>query len=230
MAQKYKVGYRSRRSKRLIILAVVIIVAGAGLYAVYVQFRKSTQVVIKNSAGTSQPFDIPNSKTLHYDQGFFGFDAPSDWKLIKHDTAPYDLYSYRSTLKNADNRYLDIYADKIPLTLAVNKSVAVRTQGGILSHGMVSENCTSFNTAPPRTVGGSQALTVNAKWDGVVFVCDLDNINRNAVGTSAADSINKVTLTGPTNGSHSYFFVYNDNNYTPDYTIFYNILESFIAK
>jgi hypothetical protein len=235
MPKTYRVGHRSRRSRRAIIFAVFLLVVGGGIYYAYTQFQKDTQPVIHNSPGSTHAQDIPNSQTKHFDQGVFAYDAPADWSLLKHDTAPYDLYSYRSTLKNADNRYLDIYVDKIPLSLAVNKAVAVRAQGNNLSHGQASDNCTTFTNGGHQTAGQQQfssanPLTVAAKWDGVEFICDNDNTTRNVIGTSSPGNINKVTLTSLTTGLHSFFFVYTDNNSTPDYSIFYKMLETFIVK
>ncbi len=229
-AKTYQIGHRRRRSWRLLIVGLLaVILVGVVAYA-YLQFRTDTQVVIKNSPGSTHPLVIPNAKTKHIDQGLFAFDVPADWKLIKHDTAAYSSYSYQSTLANADNRYLDIYIDKLPRTLAVNKAVKVQSQGSTLTHGEVSENCITYTTGSPRTAGGSQPLTVAAKWDGVDFLCDTDNTLRNVVGTSAPGTINQVILAGQTGGSHPLFFVYTDNNATPEYSIFYNILESFVVN
>lgn len=231
MSQKtYEIGQRRHTTRKLAILGIILLLLSAtGAYG-YQQFKKETAPVIQNSAGRTYEQKIPNAETQRFDLGTFGFDAPADWKLIKHDTAPYNLYSYRSTLTNADNRYLDVYVDSVPQKLAVNKAVAVRPQGNNLSHGMVSENCTTFTTAGTVPSGAAKPLAVPAKWDGVEFLCDNDNVMRNVVGTSSPSQINKVTLVGPTAGTHSFFFVYTDNNATPAYDIFYKMLESVAVK
>lgn len=74
-------------------------------------------------------------------------------------------------------------------------------------------------------------MAVPAKWDGVDFLCDMDSKFRNVVGSSSPGNINKVTLTSQTSFTpHSFFFVYEDNNYNPEYTIFYEMLDSFKVK
>lgn len=220
----------SGRRKRLVVaLLILILLAGGGIWYLYRQFQIQTAPVIRNAKGTSREMVIPQSETKHFDQGFFGFDLPSDWKLIQQANAPYSLFSYQSTLKNADNRYLDIYADSVPVTMAVNKAVAVKSQGGNLSHGLVSENCTEFMSGA-NTPGSVKQLAVPAKWDGVEFLCDNDSKTRNVVGTGSVGNINKVVLKGASGSTHSFFFVYTDNNYTPDYTIFYKMLDSFTVK
>lgn len=56
-------------------------------------------------------------------------------------------------------------------------------------------------------------------------------INDYIVGTSsAASGTNKVELAGPTTGKHVFFFVYNDQNISPDAVIFQEALRSFRAK
>jgi kynureninase len=59
----------------------------------------------------------------------------------------------------------------------------------------------------------------------------MDSRTRNVVGTSSPGNINKVTLTNLNSASrHDFFIVYEDNNYNPDYSIFYGMLESFAVK
>jgi hypothetical protein len=235
MADKtYQIGRRHRRSKKLIVMIIVVLLVAGGSGYLYRQYSKETTAVIKNPAGTTKPLVIPNSQQQHFDYGLFSFDAPVDWKLVKHDTAPYSLYSYRSTLKNADNRTLDIYADGLPQNLAVNKAVDVRGQGATLSHGVASDNCTTFTSGGQQGAGmqgsSGKPLTIPSKWNGVEFICDNDNTTRNVIGTSAPGMVNKVVLNGPTGGQHAFFFVYTDNNATADYNIFYKMLDSFTVK
>jgi hypothetical protein len=230
MPRKSDENDHKRLKRRLIIAAILAALLAAGGYYLYQEFKRQTQPVIKNASGSSREQEIPNSETQRFDYETFAFAAPLDWKLIKHETAPYNLYSYRSSLKNADNRYLDIYIDKIPETMAVNKAITVRPQGKQLAHGLVSENCTTLAAAPAKSASGAKPLSYTAKWDGAEFNCDNDNVMRNVVGTSAPGSVNKVTLAGPTTGSHTVFFVYTDHNATPDYSIIYNILSSFTVK
>lgn len=226
----YEVGHRRRRNWRLAILAMLaLVLLTAGVY-IYRQFEKDTQTVIRNTPGTTHELVIPNSQKQRFDENTFTFEAPADWKLVKHDTAPYNLFSYRSTLTNADNRSLDIYMDTIPQKLAVNKAVAVRAQENMLSHGLTSDNCMTFTAGTSSDAHIIKPLSFVAKWDGVEFICDNDNTLRNVIGTSAAASVNKVTMTGSSGNSHSFFYVYTDNNATPDYTIFYNMLDSFTLK
>ena len=216
---------RRRRHVVAIVSLLLIVLAGVGAYG-YHYFMQDTATVIQNSAGTTKQAVIPDNQIKHFDQGGFSFDLPSDWALTKHDSALYDLYSFKATVTNADNRYLDIYVDKIPLKLAVNKEVALRSQGDVLSHGEVSENCLTF----AGTTTTSSALTIPTTWQGVNFLCDNDNKTRNVVGTGSPNSVNAITLKGQSGASHQFFYVYTDNNYTPDYAIFYHMLESFVVK
>jgi hypothetical protein len=52
----------------------------------------------------------------------------------------------------------------------------------------------------------------------------------NRIGTGSVGSgVNGVTLTGPTSGTHNYFFLYIDRNIEPDDSILYGIIQSFRA-
>jgi hypothetical protein len=210
------------------IATVVITLAliGGGAYA-YLSFKRDTQAVMKNNPGKAITSTIAASDTpnAHFDETSFAFDLPGDWKRLQPDlNGLYKKYSYQAGQKNADNRWLDVYADGLPLEMPVNKAVAVRSEGSHLSHGMVSDNCSEFT--PQST---PKKLKVTAKWDGVDFLCDMDAVTRNVVGTSAPGSVNKVELTNA-GTKHTFFFVYTDNNYNPEYGIFYRMLDSFTVK
>jgi hypothetical protein len=208
------------------IVVTLLLVAGAA-YA-YIFFINDTKTQTKNNPGKAITSTVEANVqgTAHFTEAIFTFDLPADWKKTGElTTGPYHKFSYRATLKNADNRQLDIYADGIPLDMEVNKEVSVQPNGAKLTHGEVSNNCAEFTTqtTPKR-------LKMPAKWDGVDFLCDMDGVTRNIVGTSAPGSINKVELTNAGFTKHSFFFVYEDNNYNPDYGILYNMLDSFTVK
>lgn len=226
----YKVGKRSRRNRRLIIAFVAFIVLAIGGGYGYKQYKNAVQPIITNTAGTTREVKNAEPKLTRFDEGGFEFYLPPDWKKVSRPSAQYTKYSYQSTMTNADNRQLDIYMDNLPLNLPVNQAVAVQANGNKLTYGNTSENCINFTSAEARKAGGSSALQVKARWDGVEFLCDLDNSTRNVIGTSSPQSINKVTLTTLEGKQRAFFFVYFDQNYNPDYSIFYKMLDSFVAK
>ncbi|HSH18543.1 MAG TPA: hypothetical protein VK978_04095 [Candidatus Saccharimonadales bacterium] len=208
-------------------IVVTLALVGGGAYA-YRLFQQDIQTTYQSNPGKARVSTVEalNPARARFNEAAFTMDLPGDWKRLQADlSGPYKKYSYQAGLKNADNRYLHIYVDGIPLNMAVNKSVAVRGEGAKLSHGMVSENCIEFTAKP-----SSGALSVPAKWEGVDFLCDTDSVSRNVVGTSSPGMINKVELTNIGFTKRSFFFVYEDNNYTPDYDIFYKMLDSFTVK
>jgi hypothetical protein len=52
---------------------------------------------------------------------------------------------------------------------------------------------------------------------------------QNQVGTASADDGYNVPITGPLKGTHTYFFVYTDNNVRPDTSILSDALKTFVA-
>jgi hypothetical protein len=220
---------RPRHSRRRLVLLSVsaVIVVGAALFA-YQQFERYIQPTPIVTATAGPGTLTPTAQIHHFNETSFAFDAPPGWRLIRHDSVPYNLYSYRGSHANSAQRYLDIYVDSIPLALAVNRIVAVQAQGAKLSYGQVSGNCVTFTSSTSGSV--PQPLSVSASWGGVQFLCDIANSTHNVVGTSSPGLVNEVTLTGPSQKAHSFFFVYTDNNPNPDYTVFYGILASFTVK
>lgn len=218
----------SHKVRHTIITVLVTLLLAGGIGGGYLYFIQDTQTTISNADAKpiTTTVKAPNAARAHFDESDFGFDLPSDWKRLQPDTTgQYAQYKYQSGLKNADNRYLSVYIDRLPLNLPVNKAVAVSGEGSTLTHGNVSENCYDFTARPSAT-----AHSASAKWDGVDFICDIDGRARNVVGTSSPGMINKVDMTSPGFTKHSFFFLYEDNNYNPDYGIFYDMLNSFRVK
>lgn len=211
----------------VVTILVTLLIVGGGIGA-YIFFMNDTKGELKNNPGrqiTSTVAATPEG-VVRFTEAAFKFDLPIDWKKTGElTTGPYHMFTYQAGKKNADNRWLYIYQDTLPLDLPVNKVVAVQPSGDKLSYGEVSANCTEFTTQTSPT-----QYKVPAKWDGVDFLCDYGSKTRNVVGTSAPGSPNKVVLQNVGFTKHAFFFVYEDNNYNPDYGIFYNMLDSFQVK
>jgi len=211
------------------VLTVIITlgVVGGGVTA-YRFFQRDTQTSINNSAAPSivKTVVAPDAARAHFDEASFSMDLPADWKRLPPDlVGEYAMYKYQATKKNADNRYLTVYVDRLPLTMPVSMEVAVQPNGQTLTHGNVSEECRNFTT--PTTNNPQSNL---ARWDGVSFYCDMSTKAGTTVGTSSPDAINSVTLTSVGFTPHKFFFLYEDDNYNPDYGILYDMLNSFKVK
>jgi len=156
----------------------------------------------------------------------FSVSLPVDWVKRANKDIPAPTYSWVGTAKDDVARWLNIYIDTIPSALAVNRMLPVAANGASLSLlANVSDNCTTFTGA-----NDSKQISLPAKWQGITFLCDTGNYIRDVVGTSSAEGINTVTLTGATHGRHRLFFTYTDNSPSPDYSIFTDALSSFRLK
>jgi hypothetical protein len=166
------------------------------------------------------------------DDPYFSMEFPSDWKEIgrKNDEHEHSL-TWQATKYREDNRYIKIYIDIIPKNYAVNRMVPLSAHGNTFSVGDISTNCSTFTKGGIAAPGQAQFLhDENAKWMGVDFICDLAQVTDNEVGSSSAEGINTVSVSGPSKGKHSYFFVYTDHNIQPNNNILYSALRSFKAK
>ncbi|MGD0284448.1 MAG: hypothetical protein ABSB12_02555 [Candidatus Saccharimonadales bacterium] len=218
-------NYR-RRALILIIIFLLVVTVIAGLY---IEYNSGTTVISSSGAKTTTVTTTVSVQT--FTEPVFTIQLPIDWRLISHTTGKYDSYSWQETTKYEDNRILNMYVDTIPTTAAVNRLQPVTADGNRLQVGVMSDDCITF--VGPTKINAQSAMSLPnqvAKWQGINFICDLSNYDRNAVGTSSPQGINTVTLTGPTTGQHSFFFLYTDHNITPDYSIFANALASFRVR
>lgn len=220
---------RKKRVRRRVAIVLVLLLLVGGSYG-YAKFQDSMKETITNAPARTYEAYPADTESKTFDEAAFSFEAPKDWKLVGRESGTVNKFSYQSTKKNFDARNLDIYMDKLPPDMAVNRTVAVKSQGATLSHGEASENCTSFATTNQAAGSTANQLVIRARWDGVEFLCDNDTKFRNIFGTTSAEGINKVVLTGPKTGPHTLFFVYTDHTSMSDHTIFYKMLESFKVK
>jgi hypothetical protein len=130
------------------------------------------------------------------------------------------------------DRYMTIYIDTIPKSLPVIYELPLAVHNNQLAYGEMSGNCSGFT--PGGTLNTYEAETLMpapSTWDGINFMCNLPEVILNQVGTGAiGEPVNTVTITGPTGGTHNYFFFYADMNPNPNYSILTDAIQSFRAK
>lgn len=222
--------HSSHRRKIILFFAIVFCLAGYGLYSFYLADTK--EVISNNDLSTTRVNDDREALAT-FNQKYFSISLPRDWQLYKADEEDHrNAYYFKSTKKNNDGRNLVVYLDYDTNSYAVNKVLPVSANNNLLSVGQISDTCANFvGTGNNVNAQADQKLpdTV-AKWQNISFLCDLSHANRNAVGTSSIDGINKVIVQGSGGEKHTYFFLYTDHNNVADYTLLVNALKSFQAK
>lgn len=234
-APKYKYGHRvakRRPRKALIVLVLSILVLGAVGSFVYLDVRNSVSTEVAGESRVVSQVLSENSQVKEVKEPFFTMELPEDWKETgRNQNSLYNSISWQATEKGKDNRYLTLYYDRIPADYPVNRLLPVRAQGNTIAYGDLSDKCETFTGTTKKGTGNAvSAIPVLSKWRDVPFMCNIPRFNDNEVGTGTPEAMNSVTVTGPTQGTHKYFFVYADRNFQPDYNILYNALESFQAK
>lgn len=225
----YQLGRRSRHHKLLLaaFAGIVLLSVGFGTFKL-INLKTAPDAHIINSPPVITPYDPMGSAKVHIDETLFRMDLPTGWKAKGRTADIYAGYSFQSP--NPGTQLLTVYIDNLPTSLAVNRVLAVQAQGSQIGHDTVSDNCVNF--LPPSSLNTPQAKTqkvVNAKWQNVEFYCDVGNYQRDVVGTSSAEGINRIDLQGATS-RHSLFFAFTDNGASPDYAVFYSILDNFALK
>jgi hypothetical protein len=120
---------------------------------------------------------------------------------------------------------LTVYVDKILPNLAINNLLPIKVVGDSFQYGLLSDNCTTF--AGSHTINQQ---TASATYLGINFICNIADIVAQVAGTGSIGTINKTSITGPSSGTHSYFFEYVERSGEPNYSYFDNALTSFRAK
>lgn len=234
MDARYRYGHRPgrrRRTRVLIVLAVSLLILGAGGGLVgYDIYKNRNKPVTGTTRTVVQALDESVDK-LNVDEPTFTMELPGDWKEIgrKNDNRTRSI-TWQATKKNADNRYLEVHIDIIPVTKSINRLLPVSAMGNSLTNQDISDNCASYTGGGTLDAGQAEKLKdTPAKFQTVDFICDLPQVTQNKVGTGSTEGINTVTV-GGSKGKHKYFFLYTDHNIQSDYTILYNAIKSFKAK
>lgn len=233
----YKHGrpvYKLTRRPLFVIAAILLIAASLGYYFI---IRPNTRNEIRNNdTARVTTLKSGSSNDTLVDDTLFSFTLPGPWNLSDQDwDARYHSYQWASEDKKLAGRSFRLYVDTIPKDQAVNYLLPVKVADNTMGLGDISENCVNFtqNAIPedqrPANIPVNQAA-LPSRWQLVDFLCDNANITHQVVGASSSAGINTVTLTGPTKGTHKFFFLYRDNNLNADLNTMVTILSSFKVK
>jgi hypothetical protein len=233
MSNKYRYDHRLRKNRKrhIFIVLVISLLVTAILAITILLLLNQTTKKIKIVSGPTEQVGVvtsnPASTTKTIQEQNYSFSLPTEWKQIKQDSGlSQNSITWQSFQPNATNRYITIYSEPIPATFPVNRELPLEAHGTSLSFGSLSDNCANFTS----TNQNKSLVPVLAKWQEVDFYCNSPNFADNQIGTGTIGSVNSVTLVGPISGMKHYFFLYVDRNTSPDYSIFYSILNSFQAK
>lgn len=233
----YRQGRPVRRHnyKALLVIVVVVLAVVAGIYFLIVKnFHSKT--TIKNGKSSTTIIGGNNQATVTINEPLFTLQLPGQWKEVARNSDPrYQSIQWNFVSPKTAGRWVRIYEDTIPADFALNYLQPVTATNNGLTPGPLSDNCVTFTQgATPGTnrdvsVPNSQAA-LPARWQKVSFMCDNSHVSHQVVGTGGTEGNNVVTVTGPQHGPHKYFFVYEDDAYHPDYSVFLNVLGSFQVK
>lgn len=234
-APKYRYGHKSgkrRPRKALVILACSVMLVSLIGGLIYFDLRKQVSSEVQGESRVVSQVLSGNANQITIDEPFFTMELPADWKETGRNTNNlYTSISWQAGIKGKDNRFLTLYIDRIPLDYPLNRLLPVRAQGNELSFGDLSDNCSNFTAGGTFDANKAAGLPpTKSKWQRVDFMCNLPRFIDNEIGTGTPEAMNSVTVTGPVQGTHKYFFVYTDRNFQPDYNIFYDVIRSFRGK
>jgi hypothetical protein len=218
-----KLSHRRRNRWMGLTVLMAILIAAAAVLAVYHFAHPNTK--IKNTKSVTTVISSLGSSSLTtYKASDFSFQMSPGWSLVPNSSNNlYTIYEWQ-TGQGENYETVQVFEDTIPSNFAVNHAIVVSASGNKLSVlGAPSDNCDTF------TNGHTTNTQVGypAKWQGAAFNCDLDNTERDTVGTTSTTTVNSVSLVSPTNAHHSFFFLYTDHALQPNYGDFEQLLNSF---
>lgn len=224
----YHVGkqiHKHRRSKRIVIVLLLAVLFTVLVYWL-MHLRIAPAATIRNDAPVSKNYAASQDAKVAVDKPEFKMELPHGWterKVIASPTGP----RYTFSAQTGEAKVLDIYIDNPPTNLAINRAIVVSAQGSSLTHEYVSENCVNFTDPKAKS---AQTGFAPARWQEIDFICDMANYSRQVVGTLSRDGMNQVRTTGLSGTVRKVFMTYTDNDITPNYSVFYDILNSIQFK
>jgi hypothetical protein len=219
----YRLGQRRLSRKRLYVtLLVFLLLVGAAAAIAKLYLKPQASISKKPDPVVSHVSYA--AQTVTYNTPLFSISVPKDFKQVTSNTdTPVPNYIWQGTTKDNQARWVDVYVDKSVPELAVNRVIQVQAGGATLNVlGDVSDNCVSFTDG-----ADAHPHTISAKWQGLSFLCDSGNYERDVVGVVSPDGLNTVALTTREGATHHIFITYTDNSPQADYTIFKAALQSF---
>ena len=187
-----------------------------------------SKTILNQSRPVTHYITATNTTTQHIVEHAFTVDIPSEWHAVPSSQTIAGAYGWQGVSTDGSGRRLDVYIDTVSTTLAANRVLPVQVVGnGLQSSGAVSDNCAGFADKSKEAVS---TATAPATWNGVPFVCDLGNYERDVVLLGTSAGLNDVVVKGSTTGSHHVMLVYTDDSITPDYSVFTAIARSFQAR
>lgn len=207
----------------IIFCCLLVLVAGFWWYFLR---GVTTETAVINSTITQS--DAAQTVLVEHTTDFYTVKLPKTWqsKGRKNPVSDSVYFEYQNTQKNFDNRSLRIYVDVLPKDLPINHLLPVTVVGKMIVPAVTSEDCASFSTPPNIKPGTAKPDYVQAKWQGVVFECDLKQLDRK-VATASAEEGYGVSVKNSKDAVHKFFFVYIDRNVQADLQFLPEVVKNF---
>jgi hypothetical protein len=213
---------RRRGRRRFIIILIIVallILVGWWLWSL---LKPDTVIKQARAVRTSISFD---ATTKTYNEGDFTIQIAATFQPVPRPAGSYKSFTWQTSDSGSDGQQIEIFEDTIPANFAANRALIVHGETDHLTvDAPASDHCENFTRTGTGDYGQIGFL---AKWQGITFLCDANNTQRDIIGTSSSDGVNTVVLQTSAGVSHKFFFTYTDQQLQPDYSVFYNALQSF---
>lgn len=223
---KFSLEKKSRASASLVPLAfftTMILVLGVGVVLFIMNdISRSDQVTVKEGETSKQIVVVAGDQSVGNE--YFSFSAGTGWRSI--DKFSLEGKRYRFSQFDGDHvkRHLTVYIND-STEREVDHIVAVVKQGdGLSVEAPASAHCSGQDKQDVKT--SKRIVDLN----GVRFLCNVDG-HLYSAAAGLVDGGIKIPAVRPSDGSKiTYTLFYEDVTFSPDPSIFENMIESFQFK
>src|SRR5262249_35013269 len=137
----------ARRGRRKLIVACILLalIVGSvfGIRLLLHTLQPHTTLI--QAKANTYYYSADNEAKQHIKNNTFTTDLPASWQPFPSHSVGNTVFSWRGTKKDDNARYIEIYIDAIPATLAVNRLLPVQANGDRISLiDTTSDNCANF--------------------------------------------------------------------------------------
>lgn len=221
-----------RKVKPEVVIATIAVLAVI-LTAIYLFLDLNSNATVIDNSNNEPTFSEVETATSSFklhNTDEFAIRVPENMEyqgkvnVILDEGVKYDTYQFVGQTDDAVGRKLEIYVDRIPADLPVNKVLHVMSSGNKIVPVRLSDQCYSFTDFPQERQGDPY----ESKWNNITFTCKTTETS-NIIAAIEERQSEGVKVNG-LNMTHNYLFVYTDHGYAENNALFSEILRTFEAK
>ena len=211
---KHIVLRRHKRRVRLLFLLLILFISGILIFIWYItRESKASQPQTDLKSASYDPLQT-------FETPYFSFEVDRSWSFVQQESSS-NVFVYRSSKNNIVSRDFTVYVNTLPRNLLLTHVLPLEPDGNRFVMQGVSEHCKDYikDKIQPGNNNPIEAII-----ESVNIKCQIDGTS-NTAGSGQVNGSYKTKL-----GDNDFYLLYHDLEFSPRFTIFTNIVQSFRAK